>query len=129
MEFALDEAQQALRSTVRAFLADQVPPAYVRSVIEHDRADHRRALGQLAALGWTGLLVPEEHGGSGAGMLEMMVVLEEMGRLPLPGPFLSSAVLAALADRGASGWWSCCPAWPTARRAAPSRTTRTATAT
>lgn len=99
MEFALDDDQQALQATVRSFLAEQVPSAFVRSVIEHDHAITDELWGQLATLGWTGLLVPEEHGGSGAGMLEMMVVLEEMGRLPLPGPFLSSAVLATTAAR------------------------------
>ena len=51
----------------------------------------------MAALGWTGLLVPEAHGGAGRGLLEMMVVLEEMGRVPYAGPFLSSAVLATSA--------------------------------
>lgn len=48
-------------------------------------------------MGWTGLLVPEAHGGTGRGLLEMMVVLEEMGRVPYAGPFLSSAVLATSA--------------------------------
>ncbi len=53
----------------------------------------------LVELGWTGLLVPEEQGGSGTGLLEMCVVLEQMGRIPLPGPFFSSAVAATLAAR------------------------------
>ena len=87
MEFALDDDQQALQATARQFLAD--------------RADARHwddALWpQLVDLGWVGLMVPEAHGGAGMGMLEMMVVLEEMGRLPFPGPFLSSAVLATRA--------------------------------
>ena len=43
--------------------------------------------------------MPEEYGGSGVGLLEMCVVLEEMGRRPLPGPFFSSAVAATLAAR------------------------------
>ncbi len=87
MEFALDDDQQALQATARRFLAD--------------RADARQwddgLWQQMVDLGWVGLLVPEEFGGAGMGMLEMMVVLEEMGRLPLPGPFLSSAVLATRA--------------------------------
>src|SRR5215204_3018627 len=87
MEFALDDDQQALQSTARQFLAD--------------RGDARHwddALwAQLLDLGWVGLMVPEQHGGSGMGILEMMVVLEEMGRLPMPGPFLSSAVYAVRA--------------------------------
>src|SRR4051794_41515468 len=54
---------------------------------------------QVAAMAWPGLLVPEEHGGLGLGLVDMCVVMEEMGRLPLPGPFYSSAVLATLAAK------------------------------
>ena len=100
MEFALDDDQQALQSTARQFLADQAPSAYVREMTEDDAGCHDEFWEQLVDLGWVGLLVPEAQGGSGMGLLEMMVVLEEMGRLPLPGPFLSSAVLATLAARG-----------------------------
>ena len=50
---------------------------------------------RLVSLGWTGMLVP----GEGAGLLEMCVILEQMGRVPLPGPFFSSAVMATLAAR------------------------------
>jgi alkylation response protein AidB-like acyl-CoA dehydrogenase len=53
----------------------------------------------LVDLGWTGLLVPEDQGGTGAGLLETCIVLEQMGRIPLPGPFFSSAVAATLAAR------------------------------
>jgi alkylation response protein AidB-like acyl-CoA dehydrogenase len=51
----------------------------------------------LAQLGLTGLLVPEAHGGSGMGMVDMGVVLEEQGRAVHPGPFFSSAVAATSA--------------------------------
>ena len=54
---------------------------------------------RIAGLGWPGLLVPESHGGLGLGLVDMTVVMEEMGRLPFPGPFFSSAVLATLAAR------------------------------
>jgi len=58
---------------------------------------------RLVSLGWTGMLVP----GEGAGLLEMCVVLEQMGRVPLPGPFFSSSVLATLAATalGADDLW------------------------
>jgi alkylation response protein AidB-like acyl-CoA dehydrogenase len=97
MEFALDDAQQALQVTARQFLADRTPSSYVRAMTEDDAGFTSDLWEQLVELGWVGLLVPEEHGGAGMGLLEMMVVLEEMGRLPLPGPFLSSAVLATTA--------------------------------
>jgi len=50
---------------------------------------------RLVSLGWTGMLVP----GEGAGLLEMCIILEQMGRVPLPGPFFSSSVMATLAAR------------------------------
>ncbi len=103
MEFTLDDDQQALADTARQFLAQQAPSDYVREMSEGGGPDASGITPafwqQLVELGWVGLLVPEEHGGSGMGMLEMMVVLEAMGRLPLPGPFLSSAVLATSAAR------------------------------
>jgi alkylation response protein AidB-like acyl-CoA dehydrogenase len=52
---------------------------------------------QVVDLGWTSILVPEGAGGLGLGLVDMVVVLEEMGRLPFPGPFLSAGVLAPLA--------------------------------
>jgi alkylation response protein AidB-like acyl-CoA dehydrogenase len=99
MEFTLDDDQEALQSTARQFLAEQAPSSYVRAMTTDDAGVTPEFWQQLVDLGWVGLLVPEEHGGSGMGLLEMMVVLEEMGRRPLPGPFLSSAVLATMAAR------------------------------
>ncbi len=96
MEFALDDDQQALQDTVRSWLADRLPPASVRAMVDGDPFPDA-LWSELGSLGWLGLLVPTHHGGAGMGLLEMMVVLEEMGRLPLPGPFLSSAVLATTA--------------------------------
>ena len=99
MEFTLDDAQQALQQTVRTMLAEQAPSSAVRRMVDDDRATADELWDRMVELGWVGLLVPEAQGGAGMGLLEMMVVLEEMGRLPLPGPFYSSAVLATLAAR------------------------------
>jgi alkylation response protein AidB-like acyl-CoA dehydrogenase len=51
----------------------------------------------MAGLGWLGVLVPESAGGLGLGLVDLVVLQEELGALPFPGPFLSSAVLATLA--------------------------------
>ena len=99
MEFTLDDDQQALQSTARQFLADRAPSSYVRAMTEDPAGFTPEFWQELVGLGWVGLLVPESHGGAGMGLLEAMVVLEEMGRKPLPGPFLSSAVLATMAAR------------------------------
>jgi alkylation response protein AidB-like acyl-CoA dehydrogenase len=57
----------------------------------------------MAELGWMGLILPEPYGGSGLTFVDMVVVLEEMGRVVLPGPFFSTLVGAvALLDAGSA---------------------------
>ncbi|GAB2996677.1 acyl-CoA/acyl-ACP dehydrogenase [Amycolatopsis acidiphila] len=95
MRLVLDAEQQQLRSSVRKLLADHAPPARVRAVMDGedgcDRELWRRITDQL---GLAGLVVPEEHGGAGAGHVERAIVLEELGRTLAPVPFFASAVLA-----------------------------------
>ena len=98
MDFELSVEQQALRDTVRRFLARQAPlRPYVRSMFDDPRATTDEVWKGLADLGATGLLVPERHGGAGMTLLDMGVVLEELGRMVHPGPFVSSAVAAVSA--------------------------------
>ena len=99
MDFTFSPDQDALRDTVRGFLADQAPPSFVRAMMDDPRGVTDELWARLADLGWLGLLIPEEHGGSGLGMVDLVVVQEEMGRALFPGPFLSSAVSATLAAR------------------------------
>ena len=68
-------------------------------MLDDERGFTDEVWAKLVDLGWTGLLVPEEHGGLGLGLVDLAVVMEEMGRVPFPGPVLSSAVLATLAAR------------------------------
>jgi alkylation response protein AidB-like acyl-CoA dehydrogenase len=96
-----------LRTAVRSLLENSSSEADVRRVMAAEEG-YDPALWQRLTdeLGLTGLLVPEELGGAGAGLVEVGIVLEEMGRTLYPGPFLStvlatSAVLAA-ADAGAA---------------------------
>jgi alkylation response protein AidB-like acyl-CoA dehydrogenase len=96
MDFEFSDEQEALRATVRRFLAEQAPiQPYVRDLYGDERGTTEAVWKGLAELGATGLLVPTEHGGAGMGMVDMGVVLEELGRAVHPGPFLSSAVAAA----------------------------------
>jgi alkylation response protein AidB-like acyl-CoA dehydrogenase len=68
-------------------------------MIEDERGFTDELWSRVTELGWLGLLIPEEHGGAGLGLVDLVVVQEEMGKLPFPGPFLSSAVMATLAAR------------------------------
>ncbi|GAA2316469.1 acyl-CoA dehydrogenase family protein [Nonomuraea roseoviolacea subsp. roseoviolacea] len=91
MRLVLTPEQRELREAVRSFLAAAAPPAKARD--GYDPAVHARLNGEL---GLSGLIVPEEYGGAGAGMAELAVALEETGAALLPGPFLATA-FAALA--------------------------------
>jgi alkylation response protein AidB-like acyl-CoA dehydrogenase len=97
MDFDFSADQNALRAAVRDTLAREAPRDYVRRMIEDDRGFSDAMWAATSDLGWTALLVPEEHGGLGLGLVDLDVVLEEMGQVPLPGPFLSSAVFATIA--------------------------------
>ena len=100
MDLELSAEQEALRDTLRRFLADRAPlTPYVRSMLDDVRGTTPEVWNGLADLGLMGLLVPESHGGAGMGMVEIGVVLQEMGRMLHPGPFLSSAVGAVTAVR------------------------------
>ena len=99
MDFTYDDEQLALQEVARGALERECGPDVVRRLAEEAEGMTPALWSTLVDLGWTGLLVPDEYGGSGAGLLEMCVVLEEMGRIPLPGPFFSSSVAAVLATR------------------------------
>ncbi|MBV8463441.1 MAG: acyl-CoA/acyl-ACP dehydrogenase [Acidimicrobiales bacterium] len=99
MDFTYDAEQEALRDVARQAMAREASGDLVRRLADDPRGFDDDLWSTLVGLGWTGLLVPEALGGSGAGLLEMCIVLAETGRVPLPGPFFSSAVFAALAAR------------------------------
>ncbi|WP_019064061.1 acyl-CoA dehydrogenase family protein [Streptomyces prunicolor] len=104
MDHELAPEVSELRRTVRAFLERKAPESAVRRVVDEGLGRDAEVWDQLAQqLGLHGLLVPEALGGQGTSFVEMGVVLEEMGRSLLPGPFFSNAVLAvgALTASGA----------------------------
>src|SRR6187397_2320892 len=94
-----------LRDSVRRLLSDKAPIGYVREQYETDGS----ALGRdavwdgLREMGVVGLLVPEEFGGAGMGMVDAAVVLEELGRALCPAPYASSAIGAVSLLLGAGG--------------------------
>jgi alkylation response protein AidB-like acyl-CoA dehydrogenase len=93
--FAATEEQQELRRSVRAFLELKSPEGEVRRVMESAEGYDPGVWRQMAdQLGFQGLAVPEELGGTGFSFAELGVVIEEAGRALLPGPFFGSAVLA-----------------------------------
>src|SRR5207249_11379403 len=97
MDFGFSQEQDMLRKSARDFLAKESPMTYVRQMMEDDRGFRDDQWRKMAELGWLGLILPEDQGGAGGDFVDMVVVLEEMGRVVLPGPFFSTAILGGVA--------------------------------
>ncbi|MEE8470384.1 MAG: acyl-CoA dehydrogenase family protein [Dehalococcoidia bacterium] len=97
MDFALSEQQEMLKNTARDFLAKECPKTLVREMEDDERGYSPELWKKMAGLGWMGLVFPEQYGGSGLSLLDLTVLLEEMGRALVPGPFLSTVACCGLA--------------------------------
>src|SRR5438552_795747 len=97
MEFDLDDDQRSLRDEARRFLEREAGIAYARSMMEDERGFTDEVWKKIAALGWSALPFSEDDGGLGQGFVALAILLAEMGRVVLPGPFFSTVVLTGLA--------------------------------
>ena len=102
MPLYLNDDQTMLRDTARDFVADKAPVSHLRGLRDaNDPTGFSRDLWrEFAEMGFTGMLLDEEHGGLALGHVEAGVVLEEIGRNLTPSPFLSTAVAAVAALQG-----------------------------
>ena len=96
MDYALTEQQEMLRNTARAFLEKECPKTLVREVEQDEKGYSPELWKKMADLGWMGLVFPEEYGGNGLSMLDLTILIQEMGRAIVPGPFLSTVVCGGL---------------------------------
>lgn len=99
MPLILNEEQALVRDSARAFLADHCPVSHLRKLRDsHDAEGFSRALWKkFAEMGFCGVLVPEDLGGSGLGYVEAGVVMEEIGLNLTPSPLLSTSIVGATA--------------------------------
>ena len=102
MSIAITEDHQSLARTASDFLLKREARRAARDLLEVEAEPKPVLWDDLVNLGWLGLHLPEEHGGSGYSLEELVIVVEEMARQVTPGPFLptviASAVIAAAAD-------------------------------
>jgi alkylation response protein AidB-like acyl-CoA dehydrogenase len=96
MDFTFSEEQEMLRKSARDFLADKCPKSYVRQMAADEKGYSPVLWQEMAGLGWMGLIIPDLYGGFGMEFTDLAVLLEEMGRACLPGPFFATVVLGAL---------------------------------
>jgi alkylation response protein AidB-like acyl-CoA dehydrogenase len=96
MDFGFSPEQEMLRATARKFLENECPSAFVRARMEEPAGVTDDFWAKLAEQGWLGLVYPEAYGGSGLGFVDEVVLMEEMGRAVMPGPYLSTVLLGGL---------------------------------
>jgi alkylation response protein AidB-like acyl-CoA dehydrogenase len=97
MKFELSEDQALLRNSTRDFVTSELPLEKTKSVMEHSADGYESsAWRSLADMGYIGLALPAAVGGQGLGTIELAIVLEEMGRVCMPGPFLDAVLASSL---------------------------------
>ena len=94
MDFSPSRDQQLLVATAREFLKKHCPPEVAQRLALDGRGPDPTLWRQIAELGWPGLLIPGDLGGSDGSLLDVALLMEELGRAALPGPFVASAVVA-----------------------------------
>jgi len=96
MDLGLNEAQQMLKNSAQEFLEAECPDTYVREMEEDENGYTSEMWQKLAEQGWLGLIIPEKYGGVELEFQDLAILLEEMGRYMLPGPYFSNVVLGGM---------------------------------
>ena len=102
MPIAITEDHRALDQTASDFLAKHDSRGAARLLLESETETLPPFWSDIADLGWLGLHLPEQYGGSGFGLPELVVVVEEMGRALTPGPFVPTVIASAAIDAAGS---------------------------
>jgi len=102
MDIGFTEEQELLRDTARKFLDGECPTTFVRQMMATEAAVTGEFWQKLAEQGWLGIIYAEEDGGSGLGLVDLVVLMEEVGRAVMPGPYPATVLLggAAIAAAG-----------------------------
>jgi alkylation response protein AidB-like acyl-CoA dehydrogenase len=97
MNFGFNEEQELLRNTARKFFENECPSETVRRLMETPEGINAELWKKLAEQGWLGLIYPEQYDGTALGLVDLVVLMEEMGRAVAPGPYFSTVLLGGLA--------------------------------
>jgi acyl-CoA dehydrogenase len=97
MALTLSEEQAFLKDTAQKFARERTPTKHFRAIRDEENPEcfDREIWKEMAQQGWSGILIPEEYGGSNFGLAGIGVVLEELGRTLTPSPLFATGVLSA----------------------------------
>ena len=96
MDFDFNESQLMLQKTARDFFSKECPKNVIKEIASDDKGYPVELWNKMASLGWLGLVFPEKYGGTEGNFMDLAVILEEMGRVCLPGPFFSTVILGGM---------------------------------
>src|SRR5207245_8829330 len=96
MDFRFTDAQTLLVNTAREVLRRRCPPPVVEESVASERGFSTELWKEISLLGWPGLLIPLEYGGSGGSLLDVSLLIEERGRACFPRPDVQGAVVGTL---------------------------------
>jgi len=96
MDFTITAEQKSMKKAVREFLKSECPSSFVLEMEEDEIGFTPEFWRKMGELGWMALVIPEEYDGVGGDLVDLVLMLEEMGRACAPGPFFSTIVLGGL---------------------------------
>jgi alkylation response protein AidB-like acyl-CoA dehydrogenase len=102
MDFGFSKEQEMLRDSARSLLEKECPTTVVRKLMDDETGYAPEFWKKMAELGWLGLIVPENYGGAGLNYIDLVVVLEEMGKVVLPSPFVWTVLFGEAVARAGS---------------------------
>jgi alkylation response protein AidB-like acyl-CoA dehydrogenase len=101
VDFELDEQQRTVRDEARRFIEAETGIGATRALMDDPLGHDPKVWRAMAGLGWTALPFPEEHGGLDLGFIALAILLGEMGRVVMPGPYLATMIAGlAIAEAG-----------------------------
>src|SRR3954454_17461827 len=101
MNFDFTDDQQAIKRTANELLAARFKPERMRELAEAGAYDDD-AWKELSVLGWAGIFIDEEHGGQGLGIVELVILMEELGYALAPTPFFSNVAAGFVIQQAGS---------------------------
>jgi alkylation response protein AidB-like acyl-CoA dehydrogenase len=102
VEFDFNDEQREIKSTAREFIADRFKPEKVRELAESDDPYDEASWTEMCELGWSGIAISEEFGGQGLGVIELVILQEQLGYACAPSPMISNAFAGAVIEAAGS---------------------------
>jgi len=96
MDFSFNKEESLLRKSAAEFFKKECPPSFISEMLEDEKGYSPAMWQKMADLGFIGLIFDEKFGGLGGTLLELSIIMEEMGRALLPAPFFSTVILSGL---------------------------------